>query len=145
MRWIKASKCAKCARHVNVNASVFPPTCPAPGTATLVLVQRQQGAAAAVGTGVAGEAGGVLGLLAVVARVAQGAGAGGRAGHQQRRRHHGRRAVPAVQAGVGVAGVLVLAVVPQEARSTPAHTGKIKINETKAVAVRRVCGVGGVG
>lgn len=60
-------------------------TCPSSGTLTLVLVEGQKLADAAVGTGVVGVTRGVLGNLAVLAGVAQRAGAGGAAGDRHAR------------------------------------------------------------
>lgn len=93
-------------------------TCPAVSTAALVLVQGQQTAGALVLAGVLGVACGVLGVLAVLAGKAQRALARGASGHAV----YAHGAVPAVLAETGIARVLVLAILTQEAGGTPAQS-----------------------
>lgn len=93
-------------------------TCPAVGTLALVLVQCQQTAGALVLARVLGVAGGVLGRLAELPGEAQRARACGAPGHAV----HANGAVTAILAEARVAWVLVLAVLTQVARVTPAQT-----------------------
>lgn len=99
-------------------------SCPSSRTLTLELVQRGEDTHPVVGARVFGVARGVLRDLAVLACVSDGTGAGGASRDRNAcRRWH--RAATSVHAVTRQAGVLVMAVLSQEARSTPAVSSSI--------------------